>query len=279
MSIFLRADHNRLVGVGIITLGALFDFLACIERRCLEVHFAVESLFEVREAVQVLDFGADTERSVFRCAEGNITVAAHVAVFHVGVRNARVFERLLDLLQDEHGFFRATDVRFGHDFAKRSAAAVGVKMALGRAHVVDELTGVFFHVDTGNAHALLGAVGLHDFEPTVLANRMVIHRKSTRLRDLVTLRKVRVEVVLTSPHGVQIDFAVESETQANSVFHSLLIRHRHCTRHTEANRANMLVRACVHFNFAATEHLCLSGELAMDFETNNRTVIRHVKLQ
>ena len=176
-------------------------------------------------------------------------------------------------------FFRATDIRFGHDFAKRSAAAVRVEVGIGGAHIVDVLAGVFFHVDTSNAHALLGAVFFHNFEPAVLADRVVVHRKSARLGNLVALRQVRVEVVLAGPHRVQVDFAVQGEAQANCIFHRLLVRHGHGTRHTEADRANVLVRACVHFNFAATEHLCLSGKLAMDFETNNRTVIRHVKLQ
>ena len=74
---------------------------------------------------------------------------------------------------------------------------------------MDELTGVFFHVDTGNAHALLGAVFLDDFEPAVLADRVVVHRKSARLGNLVALRQVRVEVVLAGPHGVQVDFAIQ----------------------------------------------------------------------
>jgi hypothetical protein len=41
----------------------------------------------------------------------------------------------------------------------------------------------------------------------------------------------------------------------------------------------VLVRAGIHFNFATAEHLSLGRKLTMDFETDNRTVIRHVKLQ
>ena len=276
MGVFLAADDDGLVGVGVVALGALFDFLTGIQGRGLQVHFAVQGLLEVRETVQVLDFGADAERGVFAGAERDVAVAAHVAVFHVGVRDAGVFERLLDLLEDQHGLFGATDVRFGHDFAEWRAAAVRVKMGIGGAHVVDELAGVFFHVDTGDADALLGAVFLDDFEPAVLANRVVVHRKSARLGNLVTLRQVRVEVVLTGPHGVQVDFAVERKPKANGVFHGLLVRNRHGTRHTEANGAHVLVRGRIHFDFAAAEHLRLRRELTMDFKTDNRTVVGHI---
>ena len=276
MGVFLGADHDGLVGVGVVALGALFDFLTGIQGRGLQVHFAVQGLLEVRKTVQVLDFGADTERSVFAGTQRDVAVAAHVAVFHVGVRDAGVFERLLDLLEDQHGFFGATNVRFGHDFAKRSAAAVRVKMGIGRAHVVDELAGVFFHVDTGDADALLGAVFLHDLEPAVLADRVVVHRKSARLGNLVALRQVRVEVVLTGPHRVQVNFAVEGEAQADGVFHGLLVRDGHGARHAEADGAHVLVRGRIHFDFAAAEHLRLRRELTMDFKTDNRTVVGHI---
>jgi len=105
---------------------------------------------------------------------------------------------------------------------------------------------------------------------------VVVHRKSARLGNLVALRQVRVEVVLTGPHGVQVDFAVERKPKADGVFHGLLVRNGHGARHAEADGAHVLVRGRIHFDFAAAEHLRLRRELTMDFKTDNRTVVGHI---
>src|SRR5690606_1963920 len=170
------------------------------------------------------------------------------------------------------GFFGRAQVGLGHDLQQRRAAAVGVEQRIRNGQVVDQLAGILFHVDAGEADALARAVLQVDVEVTARANGLVIHRRSARLGDLVSLGQVGVEIVLARPHGTRLDVGAAGETQHDGTLHRPGVRNRQGSGEPEADGADQRVRFRAEFDAAAAEHLGVGGQLGMDFETDDDAV-------
>ena len=94
-------------------------------------------------------------------------------------------------LEIGHRFLGTAHVGLAHDFDERHGGAVEVEIAV--VAFVDVFARVGFHVDAGNADAL-GLAADVDVQMPEFAQRAL------ELRNLVVVRHVGVEVVLTGEH-------------------------------------------------------------------------------
>ena len=60
-----------------------------------------------------------------------------------------------------------------------------------------------------------------------------------KLGNLIVLGQVRIEVVFTVEFVIFLNIAVQRQTCFDSEINNLLVQHRQCTGHTQANRAYM----------------------------------------
>src|SRR6476620_6559002 len=89
--------------------------------------------------------------------------------------------------------------------------------------------------------------GRHDLELAVCGKRPVI------LRDLITLRKVRVEVILAGKNRFVVYVKPESEGRARAELHRATIQHGKSARQTQTDRASVFIRLIAKSSRAATE--------------------------
>ena len=93
------------------------------------------------------------------------------------------------------------------------------------------------------------------------------------LRDLISLRKIRVEVVLAVELGERRDVAVQRERRADRELHRLLVHGRQDSRHAETHGAGVLVRRGIDVVRRATaEHLAAREQLRVDLEPDDHLV-------
>ena len=67
------------------------------------------------------------------------------------------------------------------------------------------------------------------------------------LADLIALRRIRIEIVLSVEHRTQIDLGVEAQAGTYSLPHAFLIDHRQHTRHRRVHERDMGVRLATEF--------------------------------
>src|SRR5207245_11458051 len=111
---------------------------------------------------------------------------------------------------------------------------------------------VLLQVRAPDAHAL----SCRELEPPVHRERQV------ELRDLVALRKVRIQVVLAIELRVLGRLAVERESRGDRELDPTTVRHRERAGEAETDRADERVRRRAEpASLAAAEHLRLGREL------------------
>src|SRR5262249_13210208 len=90
------------------------------------------------------------------------------------------------------------------------------------------------------------------------------------LRDLITLREIRVEVVLPGEDGVGRDLAAECEAELHRPLDRSAVDHGQRSGETEADGARVRVLPRTEARLAAAEHLRLRLELHVDLEPDDR---------
>lgn len=263
----LFAAHRERDAAGRVERARLLDDVAAVlEHLFLALDLVVDGILEVLEGIDVLHLRAGAE--LFRAdrAQGDVDVGAQVALFHAAVRDVDVLHDGLDLLHVGASLFRRTQVWLGDDLEEWHTRAVVVDVARrgvldGRAGV-DELAGVFLHVDARQADALLLTVDV-DVDPAVLSDRQVV------LGRLPVLRQVRIVVVLAVELAVLVDRTVRREAGLDAELDDALVDRRQNARQAEADRADMRVLLCAEARSTAAEDLRFRLELAVDLKAND----------
>ena len=222
--------------------------------------FRVDRRADILEAVQILDLGARIELRVADRPHREIDVAAHRAHFHLAVGNAAPAHQLAQALQICLRLCRRADIRLRDDLDQRNAAAVAV--CAGAVVGMHQLAGILLDVDARNADALLLAVDI-DVDVAVLTERMI------ELRDLVCLRQIGIEIVLSVHFREMCDLAVEHHARARRKFDDLLVEHRQCTRHTHADRTAARIRLAAVIGGAVAEYFGLGTQLDVYLKTDD----------
>ncbi len=88
------------------------------------------------------------------------------------------------------------------------------------------------------------------------------------LRDLIALREVGIEVVLTREDRHRVDPALEGVRDPDGELHGLPVQHRQRARQPEADGADVGVRRRPEPGAAAAEDLRLGQQLRVNLETD-----------
>jgi hypothetical protein len=127
---------------------------------------------------------------------------------------------------------------------------------------VDELARVLLHVDAGQP------------DRTQLAVRLDGHLSSAGIRlvvlgNLVTLRKVRVKIVLTREGRERLDLAAQRQRCPQRELHRLPVDHGQHTRHPQVHLGGLGVGVRAEAVRRAAEQLRIGAKLCVDFEPDH----------
>ena len=129
-----------------------------------------------------------------------------------------------------------------------------------------QFTGILLHVDLVDTHRFRVCVTVLsrylDLYGTVATDRQV------QLGDLIVLRVIGIEIILTIEFTILCDGAVGRKTYCHRIFYHLFIQHRKRSRHTGTHRAGMSVGSAAERRGTAAEYFRLRGKLYMHFQTN-----------
>jgi hypothetical protein len=135
--------------------------------------------------------------------------------------------------------------------------------------IVYKLSGIFFHVYTGNADAPSFAIDLDKNMPVFCNGKLI-------LGYLVPFGEIGIEVVLPGKPAFTSNGAICSQSHTNGVVHHLAVQDRKHPGHPEAHRASVGVGRCPKLGGATAKDLGLCQELGMYLKTNYGFII-HLK--
>ena len=156
--LFLRAHQRRLALVVVPAAGLLLDRAAGSDHVDLPRDLVLERAPHAADAVEILQLALGAEFLLAARADGNVHVAAHLALFHVGIADAAVDQDLLERGEIGEGLLRRRHVGLADDFHQRRAGAVEVDAA-GAVLEVERLGHVLLEVNAHEPHRLVGDGG------------------------------------------------------------------------------------------------------------------------
>ncbi|MNV85688.1 hypothetical protein D3C71_1796600 [compost metagenome] len=119
---------------------------------------------------------------------------------------------------------------------------------------------------SGNTDSLRLAVHFN-VDPPVQADRLII------LGDLVSLRRIGIEIVLTVELADVADCAVQRHGCFHGIIHRLAVQNRQDAWMAQADRAGMGIGRRSEFRGAAAEYLRLGMKLDVNFKTDDGFVL------
>ncbi len=267
----LAAQRFRAAGVGVEAARLLGHGLALVEERRLAGDFVLDGARHVLERVEVLDLDLGPELGLFRPLDRDVGIAAQRALLHVAVARAGEHQELMEAAQIVLGLRRVPDFRLGDDLDERHSAAIEVDQAdvaesAPAGPVVQELAGVLLEVQTMDAN---GARVLGERQDAALGERPV------ELADLISLRKVGVEVVLARENGEGGDLAAERERQRRGEVDRRTVQERQGPRIAEADGADQGIGIGAEPVLAPAEDLAAGLQVDVHFQPDDRLPCRH----
>ena len=123
-----------------------------------------------------------------------------------------------------------------------------------------ELSCVLFNVYAFNSYSL-DLCAHHNIKISIVAKRNI------RLRNLIRLRKVWIEIVLSVLLAYAVYSAVKRMSHLYSVLNNLFVERRQSARHTHAYRTNLRIYLKSKGIFAAAIYFCSCIQLSMNLKT------------
>ena len=265
MCVFLASHGRSFALVFIKTTGFLHNFFAGIQQSGLPLDLIIDGTGNRFQRVHVFDLCTSTQFPILRTHNRNIDIAAERTFFHFTVTDTSVLQQEHNLFNESLRFFCGRNIRLCNDFYQRDTTTVVVCQRNGVEVIVHQFSGIFFQVDMVDSDILLSVRGVN-------SNFAFQTKRIIQLGNLICLRQVRIEVVLSVKNRKLADVAAQCHTSLYRIFYSSLVDDRQCARHTGADRTAAGVLASAEFCTTGTKNFGFGQELRMDFQTNNRNI-------
>ncbi len=231
--------------------------------------FITNGALQRAETVQVLDFDAGAEFQDAQGSDGNIWLDAQQAFFQIAGVHAEITQNAAQCVGAVAYRLHGMQFRLGDDFEQGDSGTIQVhqRITLPTLDDVREFAGVFFHMYSPDAHALL-PFGCFHHHPAVGGQRLLV------LRDLISLGEVRVKVAFARKDTGVVDFAIERQGHAQGIVHRGAVNHRQHAGHPCADRADGhvgLLMGGIHHR-AVAKHLGPRFQHGMDFKPDDRLI-------
>ncbi len=234
----------------------------------LSLLFIVNTSFQRAEAVEVFDF--DYRRfvsaSVFSDNQIDVRLETHVALLHIGLRNAQESDHSLQFGRQRPHFGAAVHIRLSNNLQQWRAGSVQIHLRK-ISRCVKILAGVLFQMRPDYPDLFSPTGPKRYFNIAIGAERQII------LAYLIILRQIRIVIALPIPLCEICYLAIKRQPYKNSIFKRLLIHHRQDPRHTKTHRTDPAVGLGAKLCRTTAKHLCLSAKLYVNFQSYYHPVL------
>ena len=228
----------------------------------MAIYFVRNSAANCGDGVHVLHLGANAKLIGSLGTDGEVHVAAHGAKLHAALRHLRETQQRTQALKVCNNLVGAGEVRLADDLDQRHARTVEVDQRGVGQRVVNELAGIFLHVDLLDADVLRAVLGLD-------ANGAVHSHRREPLGGLVRARQVGIVVALLVEGSGAVDVAVQHHASGHAQVNRALVGDGKHAGHTAASRAYVAVLLVTRAIRARAEDLGIGGQLYMNLEAND----------
>ena len=190
MSLFFGTERQTCARSIIPATCFLLNYTTVFENFSLTFNFIFNAFDCTAEGVNVLHFGSYAELFLTFRSDGNVNVASERTFLHFTVRNTYIFKYCLKGIKIFSCICAGTHIRLGNDFDKRHTASVIVKKSFAFNRIVNGFAGILFYVNSCHSDSFLFAVNNY-------INTAVNAKWQVKLRNLVSLGKVRIEIVFS----------------------------------------------------------------------------------
>ena len=204
--------------------------------------------------------------------DADICVAPERTLLHVAVGYAAVEQDFFQSREVLEGLVRRADVGVGDDFGQGRAAAVQIEISVRGGVIeafVEALAGILFHVQACDADAFCAAIAGGHVDPAVLGQGLV------KLRNLIALGQVGIEVVLAGEDGTLAHLAVDGQRGQRGKLDGLFVEHRQSAGQSQAHRADVGVGGRAELIGATAEGLGGGEQLHVHLEAYDGLVLGH----
>ena len=136
---------------------------------------------------------------------------------------------------------------------------------------MDQFACILFHMHLMDTYLFLSGRCLNLY-PTIMADWQI------QLRNLIVLRVIRIEIILSVKFTILIDLAICCDTGFQCKFYYFFIQYRQRPRHTGADRTGMCIRCSPEFRGASAENFCFCRKFYMDLKANDCFILFHAFL-
>jgi hypothetical protein len=130
---------------------------------------------------------------------------------------------------------------------------------------MEEFACVLLHMNADEADPLLLAIDL-DFHISLRCQGEFV------LGDLVSLGKIRVEIVFSGELAVRCNSTVGGQSGAYRILYHFLVEDRETPREAGTHRAGVSVRLCPEEGGTPAKNLALGQKLGMNFKADYRFI-------
>src|SRR5262245_49888366 len=130
---------------------------------------------------------------------------------------------------------------------------------------MDRLPGIFFEMDADQADMFACAIEVNRQAATLYQWLLV-------LRDLISLRQIRVKIVLSGKTAHTRNLPLHGQTCADGELYCLAIEHWQHPWHAETDRARLLIRIGLKHCGAGAKQFGFGEQLRVYLENNNNLV-------
>ena len=232
----------------------------------LAFNFEADRFAEELEGVEVLHLHLGPKGLAPDRPHRDVGIAAHGAVGEDAIVDADGNEDGAQLLEVGRGLFCGAQLGLGDNLDETCASPVEVDERVGSVGGVRRLPRILFHVDAGDA-APLGLTGDLEEQLATFAERRV------ELGDLVALREVGIEVVLSGELALAPDVATEGDACAQGQRYSLALQHGERARVARAYLVDDRVCRLAEGDGTSAENLGIGAQLRVDFEPDDGFVL------
>src|SRR5690606_25594445 len=269
----LLAPHRAGFAAGCVEQARLLiDRAAVLEDLDLPARLVLDRLADEPDRVHVLDLAARAER-LPGPTHREVHVAAQRTLIHIAVAGAEITEDRAQLGDVGRRLLRSPQVRLGDDLHESDARAVQIDVALGRMLVVQALARVLLHVQARDADLLDRAVRQIDQELPLSHDRPRI------LRDLVSLRQVRIEIILPVEHRNVVDLRFQAEPRPHRLLDAIAVDDRQHAGHRRIDEADLAVRLRAESSRGSREQLRVRDDLGVHLEPDHHLPLTGAPLE
>ena len=195
MRVFLGAHGTGFAFDRVKQTGFLIYLAAIFKDRNLATCLIFNRLSDEADRVHILDFATCTEFAA-GTTHGNVHIHTHGALIHIAVTCSKIANNGPQFGHISLSFIRRAHIRFGNDLHQRNAGTVQINKRHGWMLIVHGFSCILLQMQAFNAD-------FNFFEITffIRANRNVDDPLPNNwvfeLGYLITLRQIRIEIVLT----------------------------------------------------------------------------------